>query len=139
MSGAVHARGFRIVVVSHGDLAAAFLASAQMIMGPIEDSCAVALLPEDSPELYADLLRDAIGTGPCLILADLAGGTPANVARLVARGRAGTAAIAGVNLGILIEAATSLSSLEDEAIDALVSAGRGSIVQTSSRLVGTGS
>jgi mannose PTS system EIIA component len=128
-------RGFRIVVASHGDLATALLASAELIVGPIDDARAVGLLPDQTPEAYADVLRTAVGPGPCLILADLFGGTPFNCARMVARGRAGVVVLAGVNLGIIIEAATSLSALEDEAIDALVSAGRGSIVAAGTRLV----
>ena len=131
-------RGFRIVVASHGDLAAAFLAGAEMICGPIDDSVAVGLLPDHSPERYAELLRAAVGSGACLILTDLRGGTPANVALLVARGRPNIVVVAGINLGMVIEAATSLSSLEDEAIDTLVSAGRDSIAHAGSRLVGTG-
>ena len=131
-------RGFRIVVASHGDLANAFLSSAEMILGPIEDACAVALRPEHSPEAYAALLGDAVGDGPCLILADLAGGTPANVAMMIARDRRVVVAITGVNLGMVIEAATSLDSLEDRAIEQLVAAGRDGVVNASSRLARTG-
>ena len=132
-------RGFRIVVASHGDLAAAFLASAELIVGPIDDARAVGLAPDQTPEAYTDVLRKAVGTGPCLILADLFGGTPSTCARMVARGRADVVVVAGVNLGILIEAVTSLSTLEDEAIDALVTAGRGSIAAMRTRLVGSNS
>ena len=128
-------RGFRIVVAGHGDLAAAFLASAEMIAGPIEDSCAVGIVPGQTPEQYGDILREAVGTGPCLILADLAGGTPANVALVVTRRRLDVVVIAGLNLGLLIEASMSLASLDDEAIEALVAAGRGALVNASSRLV----
>lgn len=131
-------RGFRIVVASHGDLAAALVASAEMICGPLDDVHPVALRAEHSPEAYAELLRAAIGDGPCLILADLAGGTPANVAMLLARGRPDVVALAGVNLGMLIEAATSLPSLDGEAIDHLVTAGRDAIVNASARLARAG-
>ena len=43
-------RGFRIVVESHGELASAFFASAEMMCDPIEDSQTVCLRPEDSPQ-----------------------------------------------------------------------------------------
>ena len=131
-------RGFRIIVASHGDLGAAFLASAEMICGPIEDAYPVALRPEHSPEAYADLLRAAIGDGPCLILADLAGGTPSNVSTLVARGRPDVVNVAGANLGMLIEAAASLVSIDDEAIEQLVTAGRDGIVNTTARFARAG-
>ena len=128
-------RGFRIVVAGHGDLAAAFLASAEMIAGPIEDSRAVGLDPGHAPEHFAELLREAVGTGPCLILADLLNGTPSTVALVVARRSPDVVVIAGMNLVLLIEAAMSLTSLDDEAIGALVAASRGAIVNASARLV----
>ena len=128
-------RGFRIVVAGHGGLAAAFLASAEMIAGPIEDSRAVGLEPGHTPEQFADILREAVGTGPCLILADLLNGTPSMVALVVARRRPDVVVIAGMNLVLLIEAAMSLTSLEDEGIDALVTAGQGALVNASARLV----
>lgn len=131
-------RGFRIVVASHGELAAAFVASAEMICGPLEDVAPVALRPEHSPEAYAELLRGAVGDGPCLILADLAGGTPSNVATLVARGRPDVVSVAGANLGMLIEAAASLASIDDEAIRQLVTAGRDGIVNATARLARAG-
>jgi mannose/fructose-specific phosphotransferase system component IIA len=132
-------RAFRIVIAAHGELASAFVGSAEMICGPIDDMAAVGLLPEHSPELFADLLRAAIGDDgrPLLILTDLRGGTPYNVACIVARGRPNTVTIAGLNLGILIEAATSLPSLDEDAIEQLVLAGRASIVESTTRLVRT--
>lgn len=131
-------RGFRIVVASHGDLAEAFLASAEMICGALEDVRAVGLRPDHSPEAYAELLRDAVGEGPCLVLADLAGGTPSNVALLVARGRPEMAVVAGANLGMVIEAAASLTVLDPESIDQLVQAGRASVSNVAARLTHVG-
>ena len=134
-------RPFRIVVAAHGDLAAALIRSAEMICGPIEDAVPVALLVAHSPEQFAELLRAALDPvdRPALILADLQGGTPHNVACLVARGRPATATIAGVNLGILIEAAMGLQSVDEDAIQQLVSAGRLSIVDSTRRLAGSAS
>ena len=42
--------------------------------------------------------------GPVLVLTDLPGGTPHNVASVVARSRPETAVISGVNLGMVVEA-----------------------------------
>jgi mannose/fructose-specific phosphotransferase system component IIA len=131
-------RGFRIVVVAHGDLAAALLSSAEMICGPIEDSRAVGLMPDHTPEVFAALLRDALGSGPCLVLADLGGGTPGNVALLVSRDRADVTVVAGVTLGMLIEAATSVTALDDATIEHLVTAGRAGVVHATRRLAGSG-
>lgn len=130
-------RPFRIVIAAHGSLAAAMLGSAEMICGPQEDVVALGLQPDDSPESFADRMRDAMGGpgAPTLLLTDLQGGTPHNVACLVARGRSDVAIVAGVNLGIVIEAATSLESIDEDAIALLVSTGRDSIVDSTRRLV----
>ena len=130
-------RPFRIVIATHGGLAAAFRDSAQLICGPTEGVIALGLDPEDSPESFADRLRTEIGSldGPVLVLTDLPGGTPHNVASVVARSRPQTAVISGVNLGMVVEAATSTKSLDDEAVARLVSAGRESIVDATTRLV----
>jgi PTS system mannose-specific IIA component len=137
-------RPFRIVVVSHGRLAAALLASAKMICGRIPDAVAVCLKPEDSPETYRDRLMAAIGTDrkPVLILADIQGGTPYNVSSVLA-GHAVTtgpelALVCGVNLGMLLEVVTSLESIDEDAIAGLVAASRASVVDASRRPVRSG-
>jgi mannose/fructose-specific phosphotransferase system component IIA len=129
-------RPFRIVIASHGDLAAAMLESASMICGTIEDATPVCLRPEHSPEGYAEELLAAIGDGevPVLLLLDLQGGTPYNVASLISRRREGKGAqiycICGVNLGMLLEAVTSIEILDAESVGRLVTAGRESVVDT---------
>lgn len=130
-------RPFRIVIAAHGPLAAALLASAAMICGPQEDVVALGLEPDESPEGFAERMREAMGPPDTrtLLLTDLQGGTPHNVACLVARGRPNTVTVAGVNLGIVIEAVTSLESLDEESVERLVSTGRDSIVDSTRRLV----
>ena len=79
-------RPFRIVVAGHGDLADALVSSAQLICGMVEDLHAVGLRPDDSPESFGERLAGATATdGPILILTDLVGGTPHNVALTVSR------------------------------------------------------
>jgi mannose/fructose-specific phosphotransferase system component IIA len=138
MSEGDQVRPFRIVVAGHGQLASALLGSAEMICGPIENSRAVGLLPEHTPEAFAEQLREAVGAGPCLVLADLAGGTPANVAILVGRDRPDMTVIAGTTLGMLIEAAMSVDGLDDAFIEHLITAGRSGVVNATRRLAGSG-
>jgi mannose PTS system EIIA component len=132
-------RPFRIVVVSHGELAAAMLASAEMICGEIDDATAVCLQPEDSPETYLERLMPAIGTDgkPVLILADLQGGTPYNVSSVVCRRALATgpelALVCGVNLGMLLEVVTSIESIDEDAIAGLVTASQACVVDASRR------
>jgi PTS system mannose-specific IIA component len=130
-------RPYRIVIAAHGSLAAAFLASAEMICGPAEDVHVLGLMPDDSPESFAERMAEAMGgpDTPTLLLTDLQGGTPHNVACLMARGRNDVALVGGINHGIVIEAITSLESLEEDAIAHLVSMGRDSIVDSTRRFV----
>ena len=79
-------RTFRIVVAAHGELADAFVSAATLICGVLRDLRAVGLRPDDSPESFAERLAQALeGDGPVLILTDLVGGTPHNVAMTLAR------------------------------------------------------
>ena len=129
-------RTFTIVIAAHGPLAAGFLAAAEMICGPQDGLVALGLEPDESPDGYGARLRDAINVsdGPALVLADLPGGTPHTVASLVARDRPGTWVIAGANLGIVVEAVTSVEVLDDAAVAHLVSIGQAGIVDWSGRL-----
>ncbi len=95
-----------VVVVSHGNLGSALIRTAELITGPVEGLHAVALQPDDSPEGFARRLAatlDALEGQETLVLIDLFGGTPYNVAaRLVLK--ASVECITGVNLPMLLEA-----------------------------------
>ena len=126
-------RAFRIVVAAHGELADAFVSSAQLICGVLHDLDAVGLRPDESPETFAERLTAAVGgDGPVLILTDLVGGTPHNVALALARRMPEATLISGVNLAVLIEAATSTDALDPETVDRLVALGRGALSDASS-------
>jgi len=129
-------RDFRIVVAGHSSLAAALVRSAELICGELRDVTAVGIAPADTPETFAAELRRAIELDgrPVLVLADIQGGTPSNVAAQLAYDRPGTVVVAGATLGMLVEAVTSIDSLEDGAIDRLVAAGREGIVDVTGRL-----
>lgn len=129
-------RGFRIVIVAHGDLAPALLSAAELICGPAPDLKAVGLRPEDSPESFGERLTAALGKpdAPVLVLTDLVGGTPHNVTLSVVRGRRSTHVISGVNLAVVMEAAMSMDVLDDAAVDRLVELGRRSLIDAASLL-----
>lgn len=129
-------RDFRIVVAAHGDLAGAFLATAELICGRLEDVHAVGLLPTDSPESFQERFMAAAGdpTGRLLILTDLAGGTPHNVALVATRHLPRAVLISGVNLAVLIEAAMSTDALDGESVERLVASGREALVDASQLL-----
>jgi mannose/fructose-specific phosphotransferase system component IIA len=124
-------RDFRIVVAAHGDLAGAFLATAELICGRLDDVVAVGLLPTDSPESFTERFLAAAGDPDrdMLILTDLAGGTPHNVALVATRRLPKAILISGVNLAVLIEAAMSTDALDGESVERLVATGREALVE----------
>jgi mannose/fructose-specific phosphotransferase system component IIA len=125
-------RAFRIVIAGHGTLPAALLATAEMICGPLSDISPVGLGPGDSPDTYADALRSAIGRDGrrVLVLYDLLGGTPFNVASAIARRSPRVVCLAGANLAMTIEAALASGDLDDALVERLLEAGRTAIVET---------
>ena len=125
-------RSFRIVIAGHGTLPAALLATAELICGEIPDLAAVGLEPTETPDHYAEGLRAAIGHDhrPVLVLCDLLGGTPYNVASAIARRSARVICVAGVNLAMAVEAALANGALDDAQVERLIEAGRSGIVET---------
>ena len=97
-----------VVVVSHGRLADEFVAAAEHVLGPQEQMRAIAIGPHDNmQERRADII-DAVrsvekGDG-VVILTDMFGGTPSNLAISVIN-QVKTEVIAGVNLPMLIKLA----------------------------------
>jgi mannose/fructose-specific phosphotransferase system component IIA len=122
-------RAFRIVVAAHGDLASGFVDAARLIGGQVQELEAVALRPDDTPEAFAERLAAACGEPerPVLILTDLVGGTPHNVALAVIHRRPSAVLISGANLAVLIEAAMSVDALDDDTVERLVETGRAAL------------
>ena len=125
-------RPFRMVIAGHGTLPAAMLATAELICGEIPDIAAAGLEPSETPDHYAAGLRAAIGhdNRPILVLCDLLGGTPFNVASAISRRSPRVVCVAGVNLAMVVEAALTDASLDDALVDRLIEVGRSGIVET---------
>jgi mannose/fructose-specific phosphotransferase system component IIA len=125
-------RSFRIVIAGHGTLPAAMLATAELICGQIPDLAAVGLEPTETPDHYAEGLRAAIGHDhrPVVVLCDLLGGTPFNIASAIARRSPRVICIAGANLAMVVEAALAAGTLDDALVERLIEVGRGGIVET---------
>ena len=125
-------RSFRIVVVGHGGFAAALRATTEMIVGPMADFATAGLAAGESPDHFAEELRAAIGHDGrrVLVLCDLLGGTPFNVATAIARRSSRVTVVAGVNLTMCVEAALANGDLDDATIERLVEAGRAGIVES---------
>jgi PTS system mannose-specific IIA component len=97
-----------MVLVTHGRLAAEFIAALEHVVGPQRNIAAVCIGPEDDMERRRqDILRaisevDA-GKG-VVLLTDMFGGTPSNLAISV-MDKSKVEVIAGVNLPMLIKLA----------------------------------
>lgn len=73
-----------IGILGHGDFPEGLRNAAELICGQQDNMFAIGLTPEDSPESYTERVRTEIERyGPdaeILLLADLKGGTPCNIA-----------------------------------------------------------
>ena len=94
-----------VVVVTHGRLADEFVAACEHVLGPQRQMGAVAIGPDDDMEARREDILAAVnavddGSG-VVILTDMFGGTPSNLAISVLNDRK-VEVIAGVNLPLLI-------------------------------------
>lgn len=97
-----------MVLVTHGRLAEEFRAALEHVVGPQEQCATVCIGPDDDMEERRNDILSAIGDvdtgGGTVILTDMFGGTPSNLAISVMEGR-DLEVIAGVNLPMLVKLA----------------------------------
>ncbi|MBY0272947.1 MAG: PTS sugar transporter subunit IIA [Alphaproteobacteria bacterium] len=95
-----------IVLVSHGNLANEFAKILEHIVGPQENLIAVSLFPDDDMEVKRREIQDAIQqvekNQGVVILTDMFGGTPSNLAHSLLKGQ-NVEIVAGMNLPLLIK------------------------------------
>ena len=94
-----------IVVVSHGALADELLRATEHVVGPLDQAAAVAIGPEDDPAVRREDISRAVAEADSgdgvVVLTDMFGGTPSNLAISIMEGAA-VEVIAGVNLPMLL-------------------------------------
>ena len=97
-----------MVLVTHGRLAAEFIAALEHVVGPQTNIAAVCIGPEDDMERRRQDILRAIGEVDAgkgvVLLTDMFGGTPSNLAISVLD-KANVEVIAGVNLPMLVKLA----------------------------------
>lgn len=102
-----------IIVMTHGALSEGIVDAAELITGPVTQVETLSLRREDNVnDLNAAFLAalDRVDTGDgVLVLADLLGGSPCNVASMNLRERS-YRVLSGVNLPMFIEALSSRDS-----------------------------
>ena len=112
-----------LVLVTHGRLAAEFIVAMEHVVGPQEAVAGICIGPDDDMEARRKDIAEAIqrvdnGAG-VIILTDLFGGTPSNLAISLMK-TGDIEVIAGVNLPMLIKLASVRQSepLRDAVIHA---------------------
>ena len=130
-----------IVLVTHGRLADEFVAAFEHVVGPQNGIATVCIGPEDDMERRRQDIIDTIATveggDGVVLLTDMFGGTPSNLAISVMN-ETGVEVIAGVNLPMLIQLAQLRGS--DSLADAVAQAqeaGR-KYISVASKLLGDG-
>lgn len=98
-----------VVIVTHGKLAEAFLSVTEHVVGKQAQMKAVGIEPEDDAEKAREQILKAIkdvdtGQG-VIVLTDMFGGTPSNLAISVMKSES-VEVIAGVNLPMMIKLAS---------------------------------
>ncbi len=97
-----------LVIVTHGQLAKAFVEALEHVVGPRENIRAICIYPQDNIDLHRENILKATeevdrGQG-VILLTDLFGGTPSNLA-ISALGVKSVEVIAGINLPMLVRLA----------------------------------
>ena len=98
-----------MVLVTHGRLAIEFIAALEHVVGPQENVRSVSIGPDDDMEQRRKEILDGVAEvddgGGVVLLTDMFGGTPSNLAiSVLDQGR--IEVVAGVNLPMLIKLAS---------------------------------
>ena len=97
-----------LVIVTHGQLAKAFVEALEHVVGPCNNIRAICIYPQDNVDQHrAVILKtvEEVDTGQgVILLTDLFGGTPSNLA-ISALGVKPIEVIAGINLPMLVRLA----------------------------------
>jgi PTS system mannose-specific IIA component len=103
-----------MVLVTHGHLASEFRAALEHVVGPQKQLVSISIGPEDDMERrridIINAIREADSGDGVVILTDMFGGTPSNLAISVMNGSK-VEVLAGINLPMLIK----LASVRDSA------------------------
>ena len=127
-----------LVLVTHGRLAEEFVAALEHVVGPQQQTAAVSIGPDDDMEQRREdvlaKINDADSGSGVIVLTDMFGGTPSNLAISFLE-KENVEVVAGVNLPMLIK----LASVRDaatlaEAAEAAMESGRKYISVASSLL-----
>ncbi|GEN91915.1 PTS sugar transporter subunit IIA [Tetragenococcus koreensis] len=103
----------KIILVGHGDGCIGMKKSAEMILGKQDHLAAIALKESEGLNDYLEKVRTTVdeymkdGYDGLLLLADIKGGTPGNVATLVGKQKDQVQVIVGYHLAMILTACTN--------------------------------
>lgn len=128
-----------LVLVTHGRLAAEFVSAMEHVVGPQPGVAAICIGPDDDMEArradIAAAIREVDTGRGVVVLTDMFGGTPSNLAISLMNGR-DIEVIAGVNLPMLIRLASVRKTMAVEAaVGAAQEAGR-KYISVASKILG---
>lgn len=96
-----------VVLMSHGHYAQEALKSAEMIIGELDNVATIAVTPEKDLDAVVSELQEVLKTvddsNGVLLLSDILGGTPSNVAGTIVMTKENVLGITGFNLPMLLE------------------------------------
>ena len=129
-----------LVLVTHGALAVEFKSALEHVVGPQEQVETICIGPDDDMEVRRNDIIDAVGTANTgqgvVILTDMFGGTPSNLAISVMK-MVDAEVIAGMNLPMLVKLARVRGDMElKQAVTLAAEAGR-KYINVASRLLGS--
>jgi mannose PTS system EIIA component len=129
-----------MVLVTHGQLASGFRAALEHVVGPQQQFETVAIGPEDDMEQRRGDILNAVSRvqdgGGVVLLTDMFGGTPSNLAISVMDGGR-VEVICGINLPMLIKLASVRETADlEQAVGEARDAGRKYITVASKVLAG---
>lgn len=104
----------KILLVSHGLMAEGIIDSLKMLIGEVDGLSHITFSRDMGVEELTKNISDYldIHSGNILIFTDLLGGTPFNVSSVLTQGREDVKVFYGMNLPIIIEAASMKDTLE---------------------------
>lgn len=97
-----------------------------MILGKLKNVYAFSLLPDVDPEVYLQKVKKKLDSmsEDSIIITDLFGGTPSNIAAMLSKDYR-ISAVSGLNMSMLIEAVMLRERIKGEELaEAVISAGK---------------
>ena len=120
-----------VIIATHGTMASAALELCEMLTGTKEKVETIGFCPGDSLEELMERFEKAIAAldGPTLILTDIKGGSPCNVAMVMQKLHENVRVISGFNVPLLLHLFDTREEAEDleELMDEVIAVGKGAM------------